>query len=194
MSYCVDYPIVLVPRSFSGSFFEMNKKEAEEYFRWFIKQIDYRIQLLEDNMTNCDLNYKRDSFLCLYNWFERNVSYRKMTNQEIEEEKENIIDLLKENIDVGEETFTDETVSICFDIGIYLGESIRNAVEGVNWTFDTSSKKHINYAQPTLKKDGIKVELNPKNIMEILARKTIEGRAKESALMDLYDTWVKFFK
>ncbi len=65
--------------------------------------------------------------------------------------------------------------------------------KGVYWGYDISSRKYASYAQPILKKDGIKVELNPKLILEVLAKKVIEGRAKDTALTDLYKTWKNFF-
>ena len=177
----------------------MGKKEAKSYFDWFISIKEKRLTILceyvqeeSDDIWVCD--YSRESLVGLFGYFKNVVKYRPITKEEKQQEISKLQEKYKGIVPIPEKVIDEETVSFCFDTGLYFGETIKKNIDGLEWGFRTFSKNYIDYAQPILIKQGKKVDLNPRAIMEVLAGKVLRGTAENDGLLKLYDTWVSLLK
>ena len=194
------YTLIKRPLFANKDFYDFTKKEAKEYLHWFLSIKDERIFILESWVKyvypNWNASYTKESLIVLYEWFRKQVSYRPMTLDEKNrlEDQINITPLFIGIIPIPQTTFTDETVSICFDIGIYLGEMLINNLSGLQWFQKLTSKNYIDYAQPLIGKKESSVPVNPRRIVESVAQRIIENDPKQISFEKLYDDWLENFK
>jgi hypothetical protein len=193
----MNYTLIKIPKELDKSFFKMNKKEAQFYFDWFLNIKEERLKLLnraiiESNVKEWKFNFTMNSLTPLFNWFKSSITTRNKTQNEIKMEEEKITGFLKEYIDVGEKTFTDETVSICFDVSIYFGEVLKRE-KNLEWSFVLKPKRYVDFAQPILVKKGAKMRLNPRRIIENVARDILDKSFEENELIKLYNVWKGYF-
>jgi len=191
------YPLITVPKELDRPFLEMNKKEAQAYLDWFLSIKKERLRILneaikEDNNKEWKFNFEPNSLIPLFNWFKTVITVRDKTKEEIETEHAEIKGLLKGHINVGDKTFTSKTVTICSDVGMYFGEVLRRKKD-LEWSFILNPKQSVEYAQPILTKKGVKIDLNPRRIMENVAREVLDESFEENELIKLYKTWEGFF-
>jgi hypothetical protein len=194
------YPLVRIPHFANKDYFEFTKNEAKDYLKWFLKIKDERVKILGQHVQHVNPNWKVDftraSLAQLYNWFSNAVAYRPMTEEEKEGVKRQLANtpLLANVIPIPESTFTDETVSVCFDVGIYFGQTLINNVPGLKWLQKLTSTNFIYYAQPLLAMPKSKVPLNPRASIEGIARRIIDQDGQEITFEMLYDKWTEKFE
>lgn len=193
----MSYPLIVVPEILDKPFFEMNKKEAQAYLDWFLNIKEDRLEILnkvivESGNNDWRFDFTVNSLAPLFDWFKSVVSARNKTLEEIKTEESKVTGLLKGYVDVGEKTFTNETVSICSDIGMYFGEVLKNEKK-LEWSFILKPKRNAEYAQPILVKKGAKINLNPRAIIENVARGFIDDSFEKNELVKLYNVWKEFY-
>lgn len=193
------YPLIKVPAFANKDIYTFSKEEAKAYYKWFTSIKSERLQILESEIQEMypewKLDYTRNSLINSYEWFGKKVMYRNMNDEEKEEIKNQIskTPLLVGVIDIPETTFTDETVSICFDIGIYFGDSLIFNVPGTKWIQKINSTNYIDYAQPLIATKVSKVPINPRGAMEGIARRVLDRDTKEITFVELFDKLVLRF-
>ena len=192
------YDIVELPEQFlNKTFREFSKTEASEYLSWNNSIQDERISCLESSVRcthpKWNADFSKESLVVLYDWFEKNVSFRSKTSEEYNADLNKLekTPLLKNAIEVSDKTLDDRTVSICFDIGIYFARCIDCELGNTHWKYIEKPKSDIFYHQPVLTTDRAKIDLNPRNIIEVCARKTLEGLQNKQTFVQLYDIWIK---
>ena len=90
-------------------------------------------------------------------------------------------------IEIPETIFSDETVSICFVIGVYFGDALIFNVLGAEWIQKINSTSYIDYAQPIIAAKVSKVPFNPRGAMEGIARRVLDRDTKEIPSVELFD-------
>lgn len=192
------YPIIKIPTFANKSFFEFSKEEAKEYFQWFLSIKGERISTLEfyvqQSYITWEANYTKESLKGLYQWLNKSVAYRKLTEIE-KKEVENQISVTPQYLNVipmPDTTFTPETVSICFDAGLYFGETLIFNVPSLKWLQKLNSKNFIDYAQPLIGKKESKVPINPRRIAESIAQRILDKDPPITFEM-LYEKWSNKF-
>lgn len=193
------YPLIKVPVFASKSFFDFTKKEAKEYLQWFMTIKAERLKTLENQVqqvySEWKLDYTRASLVGLYKWFKQQMAYRQINEEEREAVKRQLSNtpLLANVIPIPETTFTEQSVTICFDAGLYFGETIIINVPKVKWMQKLTSTNYIDYAQPILGRKDSKVPINPRRIAESLAQRILDKDSQEITFEVLYDKWVDKF-
>jgi hypothetical protein len=193
------YPLVKIPSFANKSFFEFTRDEAKQYLQWFLSIRDERISILESQVKQSYLkwnaDYTKGALIDLYNWFKKQVSYRKMTDEEKEQIRNQVsrTPLLVGVIPTPGVTFTDETVSICFDVGLYFGETLIANIQSLKWMQKISSTNFIYYAQPLLAKTKSKVPVNPRASVEGIGRRILDKDVQEITFETLFDKWCEKF-
>jgi hypothetical protein len=192
------YPLVRVPTNLNKSPFERNKKEAKEYFEWFCMIKEERIGTLcrfikEHTNAEFKCDFSRESLNDLLQGFHKVVHLIPMTKEEITEAENKYSIKIKGDVAIPTKKADDATVSFCFDAGIYFGETIRKHVNGLNWTFNSTAKSFIDYAEPILTKTGMKVSLNPRRIMRVVATKVSNNTVQDDHIVKLFDVWKSSF-
>jgi hypothetical protein len=193
------YPLVRIPSFANKDFFAFTKSEAKEYLQWFLSIKDERIKILEIEVQKQYAYWKADytkaSLVELYEWFKQNVAYRPISDKEQEVIRIQLSStpLLANVIPIPAQTFTDETVSICFDVGVYFGETIIFNATDVNWLQKVSSTNFIDYAQPLIGKKNIKAPINPRRAAEGYARRILDKKIEETPPEKLFDILIEKF-
>lgn len=189
------YSLVKVPSFATKDIYSFSKQEAKEYFKWFVNIKNERLQILELSVKELypewQLNYTKNSLAQLYEWFSKKVMYRNLYEDEKEEIEKQIskTPIFIGIINIPKETFTEETVSICFDIGIYLGETLIKNFSNIGWTQKLSSTNDINYAQPLIGTKSKQRLINPRRLSESLARYILDNDNRSVTFLDMYDKW-----
>lgn len=187
------YPLIKIPAFVNKDIYTFSKEEAKEYFKWFTSIKSERLRILESKVQEMypewKLDFTRNSLINLYEWFGKKVIYRNINEEEKEEIKKQIskTPLLVGVIDIPETTFTDETVSICFDIGVYMGDALIFNVLGTKWVQKINSTNYIDYAQPIIATKVSKVPFNPRRVAESMARSILNKSTKSFSFLELFD-------
>jgi len=181
-----DYFPILPPFEFK-SFDDMSKKEAKNYFDWFMETKSAKLEQLkklvdDTGYESCRLDYSDESLIYLWRWYLKNVELLDRPEEEIREEVERetagltriaiskggvMTELNKEQM---YEHFYNEKPHkkistpwrfIARDIGLYLGECLirKHEDRGLYWGF--TKKKTFNHFKPAvmgLKSRGVDLE------------------------------------
>ncbi len=193
------YTLVKIPPFANKDIYSFSKEEAKEYYKWFTNVKNERLQILESEVQRMypkwKLDYTRNSLITLYEWFEKKVMYRNINDEEKEEIKNQISQtpLFVGVIEVPKITFTEETVSICFDIGIYFGDVFVKNQTGIKWIQKINSTSYIDYAQPLISTKFSKIPINTRRVAENMARSILEKKEKRKSFLELFDKWILEF-
>ncbi|MFL9843550.1 hypothetical protein [Flavobacterium rhizosphaerae] len=187
------YNLIKLPRVFDKDVYSFDKSEAKEYFDWFKNVKNERLDILKIYVQleypNWNLDYDRESLIDLYSWFAKNIYLKKINIEEVKRMKVQINKTppFSNIINIPEYIFSENTVSICFDIGVYLGETLIRNCEGVKWGQKISSKNYIDYAYPLLISKNYKVPINPRRAAESLAHDILNNSPKKENFINLFD-------
>ncbi len=194
------YPLIIIPSFLEKPFIDFSKKDAENYLNWFLEIKETRIDILRENIKAVYPNWTADfslkSFENLNEWLKSIITFRNKTQEEqrLEQLQLSETPLLKDVIESSVYTLSEDTTSICFDVGLYFGESLKKINIGIEWTYKLDPPNYVHYAQPILTKKKSKVDLNPRHIMEITAYKILEGNANDNEIIRLYEVWNTLLK
>jgi hypothetical protein len=187
------YPLIRIPAFANKSFFDFTKSEAKDYLQWFLEIKTERIKTLESQVQQVypewKLDYTKTSLKRLYEWFKGQIAYRPMNEEEKVAVKMqlSVTPLLAGVIPIPQTTFTEQTVTICFDVGLYFGESLIFNVPELKWMQKLTSSNFIDYAQPVIAKKDRKVPINPRRAVEGIAMRILYRDAKEITFADFFD-------
>lgn len=184
-----DYEIFKFP--LHPSFREMSKKQAQEYFGWFIQQIPLRLRAVQklidtQNPSLVSLNFSPESLALLGSWFNTQVKARPLTQTELLQGRAGTPESFHPYIPT--DTLTDETLSLCMDLGIYFAETLRYRYQALSWTLLQKPQNSVSFQQPVLVpfRNG---HLNPFLIMINIAGDVVSGKNASESIPKLFQTW-----
>lgn len=175
---------------------DLTEKEAREFNDWFIKIIPERLEILkyyvrEDNKKLASkLDFSPESLVPLGKWFATKIFTRKRTKEEMEYEKSVLYKF--PGVEPKDWTFIEETFSLFFDIGIYLGSVFTKKFKNVKWFYVTKPKSYIDKNWPLL--DGFKLEWNPIGAIVKFTNKLVNKECDYTYLKYAYDYGEKRLK
>ena len=189
-----NYKPVVLPVDYNRSFLDFSNEELREYYLWFLKIKDDRLDAF------CDFLFsEKDSCLSERNinvievLLQNSISVYPKPDKQISFEREQIPSHLKGFAKPDEYLFDKRTISLCFDIGIFLGDLIVSLDKKVKWNQETD----INFAdfgQPILQKKGCLLKINPFRVSKNIAARIHEGSYINGQLALAFSTWKKGFK
>src|SRR5262249_26365858 len=138
-----DYRLFRPP--FVPEFREMSRQQACEYFEWFVKEIPKRVLQLRQ-ICPLHLSFSPDSLVVLGDWFGGVVESRPRSHNEMSEECKRFPAWLLQYIP--NSTFTEKTLSLCIDLGIYFGEILRLRHPALRWDVVLKPKNDVDLHQP----------------------------------------------
>src|SRR6266571_6022325 len=143
-------------RFLSKPFETMTPREAKLSFVEFLQTKGERLEILlatinaESPPVAGTLDFTPESLVPLGRWLSNHVHVRKLTIEELRVEREQFGQTrvvqkhpaLKEYFHrlMSDWKLTEETLSLCWDIGIYFGEVFTKRYDTVQWTYFTSPK------------------------------------------------------
>ena len=175
------------------SFKEMKKKQAEEYFEWYVSQIPLKIELLEEIAASDGVktvfDFTPESLIPIWEWHETKITYRQLTEEEIQAERNMHPEWMWDRIADRDLSF--DTLYYCMALALYFAEVIiRNANGKVNWGFFSKPKNRMGVNEPTLLGFKCNQDLNPRRVLVNCTRKSAR-EFKSTRLKDAYDIWIK---
>lgn len=177
----------------SISFVEMNKKQAQEYFEWYMNQINIRISLLKSEITkdgeNMDFDFSVESLIPLWNWYRKKITFRELSENEYNDLIHSYPDWMKEHI--SRYNLSYETLLYGEDVAIYFAQVFIHNNPTIKWGYFTKPKNRASVNEPTLLGFKYDKDLNPRLIIENITRRADKENQGDS-LFDIYQVWLKY--
>ena len=183
-------PYSIIHPPFTLSLREMPEREFRRYYQWFMDVLPERITVLASAIKETSgfeswlPDYTPASLDTLGQWFSSQIETRSRTQKEIQK----IEECFGFPIDVATEELTERTLSLAMDIGMYLSQVFLKNNPSLKWSQPLDDKKFVFYGQPVLTGFG-KVELNPVDVMVVLARGLADQTKTGNQLRELFDVW-----
>ncbi|MDD4295467.1 MAG: hypothetical protein PHC69_00725 [Ruminiclostridium sp.] len=184
----METPFMLIP------FYEMNKKQAEQYFQWFMLEKENRIHQLEQyakqSVDSILLDKTPESLVDLWEWFEEHIEWEDKSEQEIEDELKGRPDWMKPHILADTKKMTVLTLALGMDISIYFGETLICNNPSIYWGYRRSPKKLDGVNRPILLGFKGDVCVFPYTLIKVCIMESTENKDKYK-LLELYNIWCK---
>lgn len=136
------------------SFEDMKKKQAEQYFVWYIDTIEQRIQNLEKYInltgTRMVLDKTPNSLIELWDWFSNHIEVCTKDEQELMLESAMRPDWIKAHIMSDRRKLSLNTIMIAVDISAYFGEVFIKNNPNIYWGYLSKPKKLHGVNRPRL--------------------------------------------
>ena len=190
MNYLLmETPFALAP------FGDMNKKQAEQYYQWFLTEKEHRIQQLEQYIkqshNGISLDKTPESLIGLWEWFEGNIEWVNKSEEDFSNEMVGRPDWMRPHILAATQKMTILTLALAMDISIYFGETLIASNPSIYWGYRTSPKKLMGVNRPILL--GFRGDINffPYNQIQVCIRRSTREENKYE-LHELYKKWCSY--
>lgn len=193
----VIYPIPVPPFEFDN-FEKLTKKQAQEYFDWYIACIPERVKVLEElfnNKWHCNIqfDYSLESLDPLWAAFEKHIEIEVRTEKQIRAEHNGFPEYVIEEALKDKRKISNKSLIIALDIGTYFGEVITRQIPGIYWGFFTRPKKMMSVNQPVLlgfRYSDYNDYMDPGWMMNVACSKFLD-EPNPHYLSELIDIWTK---
>lgn len=126
-------------------------------------------------------------------FLQNSVSVDPKPKQKLEAEIRDIPPHMRPYAPPADYLLSDKTISVCYDIGIYMGDLIISIDNKIKWELEKDIRI-ADYGQPVIGKKGNLLSLNPFRVTKNAAAKIYRGDFKEGQLIDFFNAWKKAFK
>src|SRR5438552_2237786 len=132
---------------------EQQRKIAEAYFRWFVEHVPVRISVLRQALdanggSFVALDATAESFATLGKWLDGVLETRLRTEEEMEIERRKTPDNYAWT--VSPLTLTGESLSLCFDVGCYVGWCMCERHLSLHWDIVRRPKSNVDFQRPVI--------------------------------------------
>lgn len=178
----MEYNYLVSPFDFD-SFDKISKKQAQEYFEWYIAQSEIRIGLLrtfinEKHPRLISLDNSPESLVPLWEWFENEILFGE---QGVSGECEND----------GNTKLPGEVLKVILDISFYFAEVVLHNNPSIAWGYFTKPKSRMSVNKPVLVGFKSDMDLDPRLIVRNCAYRSIDNKNNEN-LFNIYTNWLDF--
>ncbi len=185
----METPFVLVP------FEEMNKKQVEQYFQWFMTEKDKRIHQLEQyiNKNNTEkvvLDKSPESLIPLWEWFEYQIEWEERSEKEIEDEVKGKPEWIREILLQDTKKMTILTMALTTDIATYFGETLIHNNPGIRWGYLLKPIRLDGVKEPILLGFKKNISMNPRRATSVCVLRSSKNRNRNE-LYETYNLWLR---
>lgn len=181
-------PFDLIP------FEDMKKKQAEQYFVWYIDTIEQRIQNLEKYInltgTHMVLDKTPNSLIELWDWFSNHIEVCTKDEQELMLELAMRPNWIKAHIMSDRRKLSLNTIMIAVDISAYFGEVFIKNNPNIYWGYLSKPKKLHGVNRPRLLGVAGDMSVYVYGRVEVCIWKTIET-VDNMHLFNMYQVCLK---
>ena len=188
----MEYEEVLLP--FTVPVQQLSKAEARQYAVWYREQMPTRIAVLERAVRSTS-GYEKwqadktpESLFMLGKWFREQVETRLKSQEELDRERAEAGERWTDT--VGVHTLTYRTLSIAYDVGMYLSAVMLRALPQLHWKLIETSRRDSDYHQPVLIAPGKPETMNPVSLARVAAWGLVDGQRDDKVLYELYRIWL----
>lgn len=184
-------PFELIP------FEDMKKKQAEQYFVWYIDTIEQRIQNLEKYInltgTHMVLDKTPNSLIELWDWFSNHIEVCTKDEQELMLELAMRPNWIKAHIMSDRRKLSLNTIMIAVDISAYFGEVFIKNNPNIYWGYLSKPKKLYGVNRPRLLGVAGDMSVYVYGRVEVCIWKTIET-VDNMHLFNMYQICLKMIQ
>lgn len=185
-----DYPLMISPIEHDG-FRTLAKRQAKQYFDWYIEQAKPRISqlyqyMLATNGANFSCDYTPQSLVALWEWFEPQINMVGKSAEEYEEELKKFPGWMHDSI--LRETLSIKTLALITDISFYFAETFIGCNPTIHWGYFTKPKNEVSVNMPVLMGFKSNMKLDPRRIVHVCALKSCKSH-DTNRLIDIYHVW-----
>ena len=174
-------------------FSEMNKKQAMQYFQWFMETKEERFRVLQEyiflDTDKVILDKTPESLIGLWEWFHSKISWEEMTKEEIELELKGRPEWMKQMILLDTKKIADLTLKLAYDISLYFGEVFVENNVLLYWGVITKPKSLNGVNCPNVLGFLGDVNMYAYGILQVAIKKEYK-ETKATRLLDIYNTWL----
>ncbi|CAN5452851.1 hypothetical protein BH10BAC2_BH10BAC2_33950 [soil metagenome] len=188
------YEILILPIDYNKSFLDFDKEEVQKYYQWFLNiksdRLTHLCNFLFAKSDDClqEINLNVIEIFLLHS-----VSTVPKPKEQFDAELEKMPMHLKPYAKPDNYVLDKKTISICYDIGIFLGDLIIKLDPKIKWKLQNSDE-YADYGQPILAKKNMKFDVNPFRVAKNVASKIYEGKYTEGQIISFFTAWKKGFK
>lgn len=179
------------------SFEDMKKKQAEQYFVWYIDTIEQRIQNLEKYInltgTRMVLDKTPNSLIELWDWFSNHIEVCTKDEQELMLASTMRPDWIKAHIMSDRRKLSLNTIMIAVDISAYFGEVFIKNNPNIYWGYLSKPKKLHGVNRPRLLGFAGDMSVYAYGRVEMCIWKTIET-VDNMHLFNMYQVCLKMIQ
>lgn len=176
------------------SFEDMKKKQAEQYFVWYIDTIEQRIKNLEKYInltgTHMVLDKTPNSLIELWDWFSNHIEVCTKDEQELMLELAMRPNWIKAHIMSDRRKLSLNTIMIAVDISAYFGEVFIKNNPNIYWGYLSKPKKLHGVNRPRLLGVAGDMSVYVYGRVEVCIWKTIET-VDNMHLFNMYQVCLK---
>jgi len=196
MSTNTEYSIIKFPIDIDQELHAYNAKEITDYGKWFMEikeeRLNYLCQKLFKNPDDC---LKEENIAVLELFLQHNISAYKVSEEEMQKLWATIPEHFKPAVKLSEYGFDEHTLSICFDLGLFLGELLisLDKEHNIKWQQE-KDKKFYFYGQVVLVTPLCKGDLDPYISAKNCASKILHKEYEEGEMQRMFSYWKEMFK
>lgn len=192
-------------------FEKLTKKEAKEYFDWFISHVDERSDYLRQKVSEGlnipieTLDFSIESLIFIWRWFLKIVELKKTPRSVLRglrkelkangEPKEFIKDMIREN----SRELSIFSRYVIRDIGMYVGKMFVTNYQALRWDYHTDKKKDCFANMPQIfgfvdsnYNPPFELQFDPIHYTEMEASNLFDNSQDEKDLYHMYMRWVQW--
>lgn len=174
----------------------MTKKQASEFFDWYIKDKEYGLCFLEKYLQKenekIKLDYSPESLISIWEWYEDKIKVVNKTLDELGKEMSNYPTWM--HAEIKETKVSLNTLIFAWDVAIYFAETIiKNSQGKIYWGYFSKPKNRMSVNQPTLLGFKSGMDLNPRQIVMTCTRKSCL-EFDNMRLVNAYYTWQEYIE
>ncbi|WPQ60145.1 hypothetical protein SIO70_17530 [Chitinophaga sancti] len=182
-----NYETLTIPVDYKKSFQDLDVQEIKDYYNWFLHIKHDRLMKLGTYLFNRDYDFLSENNLkVVENFLFNSVGTVPMPKDEYDRAYGGMSDRLKKIANVPDFILDRRTISICYDIGIYMGELMIALDSSIMWGLDKNIRS-ADYGQPIIKKK--KFEINPFVVVKNAANKIHKKTYTEHQLISFFNAW-----
>jgi len=184
----------MIPSFEHIEFSEMTKKQAQEHFEWFVREIPARIKILMGaieasgvkNMEQFDTT--PESLSPLWAWLKDRIKTVPKSQEEMNELKSTLPSWVLD--DVSDWKLDSATLTLAVDVSLYFAEVFLKKYPHLHWGFKNKPKSDVDVNKPIVLgfKGGA---LHPPTVVVNLCRSHVKGKPNKD-LLSLYEVWSKY--
>ena len=182
-----EYKVITnIPREFDFS--HLTREEILAYKKWFFENESLRLTELRNKVkqsgfSDLNLDFSPESLIGLGDFMAASIRTRPLTELEIAADRNKLPSYI---IDICPWDITDESYTLCLDIGIYWGNVFIKNHPNLSWELCRSrSRRDVDYGQIVIAYNPLSC-VNPFRIMDVLAVKVAQDTFDRNDLYRLY--------
>ena len=186
------YELFSLPEPFNRAPHELSTVEAKQYFNWFMDQMPFRLQILKDMVASTIpeplfSSLSEQAFYEMGVWLDKHLDMRELSPEEIEQNLVIFPQWIHSSLP--KMVLSERSISLCMDIGIYFGKMMIHNHPTLFWDYVRKPKSDANFQKTVISGFPKKMNLNPVQIVYVIANKKMNGVSTMDEFTTTYNVW-----